>query len=53
MVRRAADRHFNVMQFTCVVEGNVEKWKKWRCSDSSGESFNPCWLINNLLTTIY
>ena len=34
-----------------LVEGNIEKWKKWRCSDFSGESFslqqitdNPVWI---------
>ncbi|WP_414618983.1 hypothetical protein [Calothrix sp. CCY 0018] len=39
------------MQFSSVVAGNVEKWKKWRCSDSSEESFslqqigdNPVWV---------
>ncbi|MEM6755234.1 MAG: hypothetical protein AAF630_19960 [Cyanobacteria bacterium P01_C01_bin.38] len=39
------------MQFGSLIAGNVEKWKKWRCSDSSGESFslqkinnNPTWV---------
>ena len=37
-----------------LIEGNVEKWKKWRCSDFSGESFsseqigdNPVWVKVN------
>lgn len=40
-----------VIQFGSLVEGNGEKWKKWRCSDSSEESFsvqqigdNPVWV---------
>jgi hypothetical protein len=39
------------MQFGSSVEGNIEKWKKWRCLDSSEESFslqqigdNPVWV---------
>lgn len=39
------------MQFGSLVKGNVEKWKKWRCADSSEESFslqqigdNPVWV---------
>lgn len=39
------------INFGSLVEGNIEKWKKWRCSDSSGESFsvqqigdNPVWV---------
>lgn len=45
------DRDINGMQFNSLVKGNVEKWKKWRCSDSSEESFslqqigdNPVWV---------
>ncbi len=41
----------NKKQFGSVVEGNIEKWKKWRCLDSSEESFslqqisdNPVWI---------
>ncbi|MEA5599290.1 hypothetical protein [Rivularia sp. UHCC 0363] len=40
----------NVMNFGSVVEGNVEKWSKWRL-DSTGEAFqltqigdNPVWV---------
>ncbi|MEM1392502.1 MAG: hypothetical protein AAF757_11120 [Cyanobacteria bacterium P01_D01_bin.116] len=39
------------IQFGSAVEGNIEKWKKWRCLDSSEESFefaqiddNPVWV---------
>jgi hypothetical protein len=39
------------MQFGSSVEGNIEKWKKWRCLDSSEEIFslqqigdNPVWV---------
>ena len=39
------------MQFGSLVQGNGEKWKKWRCADSSEESFsfqqigdNPVWV---------
>lgn len=45
------DRDINKMEFNSLVKGNVEKWKKWRCSDSSEESFslqqigdNPVWV---------
>lgn len=45
------DRNINRMEFNSLVKGNVEKWKKWRCSDSSEESFslqqigdNPVWV---------
>jgi hypothetical protein len=41
----------NTMHFGSLVKGNVEKWKKWRCLDSTGESFslqqinnNPVWI---------
>ena len=41
----------DTVHFGSLVEGNVEKWKKWRCSDFSGESFqfsqiadNPLWV---------
>lgn len=41
----------NTLHFGSLVEGNIEKWKKWRCSDSSQESFslqqigdNPVWV---------
>jgi hypothetical protein len=45
------DRDINKIEFNYLVKGNVEKWKKWRCSDSSEESFslqqigdNPVWV---------
>ncbi|MCJ8279530.1 MAG: hypothetical protein MJK14_06260, partial [Rivularia sp. ALOHA_DT_140] len=40
-----------IMQPCSAVQGNIEKWKKWRCLDSSEESFqlaqfddNPLWI---------
>lgn len=40
-----------IMQSGSSIKGNVEKWKKWRCYDSTGESFsvqqmtdNPVWV---------
>ncbi len=34
------DPAISKMHFSSLVEGNIEKWKKWRCLDSSGESFS-------------
>ncbi|NJM21527.1 MAG: hypothetical protein HC836_04055 [Richelia sp. RM2_1_2] len=41
----------NLINFGSLVEGNLEKWKKWRCLDSTEETFqlaqigdNPIWV---------
>lgn len=41
----------SAINFGSLVEGNIEKWKKWRCLDSTEESFsleqiseNPVWV---------
>lgn len=41
----------NAIRFGSLIEGNLEKWKKWRCLDSTEETFqlaqigdNPIWV---------
>lgn len=36
-----------VLRFGEFVEGKAEKWAKWLCSDSTGESFQPATLRSN------
>lgn len=36
-----------VLRFGELVEGNAEKWGKWMCSDSTGESFQPAMVLGN------
>jgi hypothetical protein len=36
-----------VLRFGELVEGKAEKWGKWMCSDSTGESFQPATVSTN------
>jgi hypothetical protein len=37
----------SVLRFGELVEGKAEKWGKWICSDSRGESFQPATVSGN------
>lgn len=36
-----------VVNFGSFVEGKVQKWRKWLCCDSTGESFQPSLVADN------
>jgi hypothetical protein len=36
-----------VMDFGELIKGNAEKWGKWLCEDSQGESFQPEMVLSN------
>ncbi|MCC5634257.1 hypothetical protein LC593_00020 [Nostoc sp. CHAB 5844] len=36
-----------VVRFGELIEGKAEKWGKWMCSDSTGESFQPAMVFGN------
>ncbi|MBD2497609.1 hypothetical protein [Nostoc sp. FACHB-280] len=36
-----------VLNFGELIEGKAEKWGKWMCSDSTGESFQPATVFGN------
>lgn len=36
-----------LVRFGELVEGKAEKWGKWMCSDSTGESFQPAMVSGN------
>ncbi|MBE9208486.1 hypothetical protein IQ244_18495 [Nostoc sp. LEGE 06077] len=36
-----------VLCFGELIEGKAEKWSKWMCSDSTGESFQPSMVFGN------
>ncbi|MBW4613968.1 MAG: hypothetical protein KME21_11970 [Desmonostoc vinosum HA7617-LM4] len=38
---------FGTVRFGELVEGKVEKWHKWLCEDSTGESFQPAMVLEN------
>ncbi|WP_193198356.1 hypothetical protein [Nostoc sp. MG11] len=37
----------DLLRFGELVEGRAEKWGKWLCCDSTGESFQPATVLDN------